>query len=182
MRQEKWKTLWHFTAYVSLFIYGQYVAYVEGVHHYLGHAVDSWEGQMLSNPVTVIYFEAEIAYYSAALIMTLLDFEQKDFWAMFIHHTLTPVMIFVSIQVRHSSLSSHSPHNTGLLPLLTYYPPTHSAPPFRPQSEYSNVGLIVMILHDASDVFLHGAKLYKLMFGQNMGLSTFCMRALCCCV
>ena len=79
----------------------------------------------MHSPWTVLYFEMEVAWYVSSLICLLINRDLRDFWAMLLHHLITPAEVFYS-------------YDCG----------------------YAAIGLVIMFLHDTSDVCLHLAKTF----------------------
>jgi len=125
MRTRRWQTWWQLGGYGTLWVLGLLGMRQEKLLDIFSHIADVWNYPPVHSPSTVLYFEMEVAWYISSLICLLINRDLKDFWAMLLHHLITPAEVFYS-------------YDCG----------------------YAAIGLVIMFLHDTSDVCLHLAKTF----------------------
>ena len=164
MRTRKWQTWWQLGAYSVLWLLGWWGMRQERLLDIFAHISDVWHYPPVHSAWTVLYFEMEIAWYASQLVCLLIHRELRDFYAMLFHHTITPAEIFFSYDVlSHSAHPLHpllppSPRPSFPLMLTPLLHLLLSFPLF--QCGYAAIGLVIMFLHDTSDLFLHIAKTF----------------------
>ena len=125
MRTRRWQTWWQLGGYGTLLMLGLWGMKQEKLLDIFSHIADVWHYPPVHDPWTVLYFEMEVAWYVSSLICLLINRDLRDFWAMLLHHLITPAEVFYS-------------YDCG----------------------YAAIGLVIMFLHDTSDVCLHLAKTF----------------------
>ena len=175
MRTRQWQTWWQLGAYSVLWVLGAWGMHQERLLDIFAHIEDVWHYPPVQSAWTVLYFEMEIAWYASSLLCLLVHRELRDFYAMLFHHIITPAEIFFSYDVRPTP--PHPPRPTPLLPL----PPLTCLTLCRPVSQcgYAAIGLVIMFLHDTSDLFLHVAKTFHNAKFSRLTDATFVAFALC---
>ena len=123
MRTRRWQTWWQLGGYGTLWLLGLWGMKQEQLLDIFTHIADVWHYPPVHSASTLLYFEMEVAWYLSSLLCLLINRDLKDFWAMLLHHLITPAEVFYS-------------YDCG----------------------YAAIGLVIMFLHDTSDVFLHLAK------------------------
>eukprot|EP01113_Clastostelium_recurvatum_P010356 TRINITY_DN1512_c0_g1_i1.p1 TRINITY_DN1512_c0_g1~~TRINITY_DN1512_c0_g1_i1.p1 ORF type:complete len:298 (+),score=48.21 TRINITY_DN1512_c0_g1_i1:198-1091(+) len=96
MQTRHWQCWWQLGGYTILWIMGLRSMLAEDLMDIHSRIQDIWT---ISPHITVIsraYFETEIAWYGSQLLTLIVQRDLKDYYAMLLHHLITPVEIYFS--------------------------------------------------------------------------------------
>jgi hypothetical protein len=140
-----------------------------------------------------LLYNLELGFYISSIFMIIFwEIRRKDFAVMFSHHIATTLLVGASLHfqcvLRRARQSSHRggsawPHACSsiarhqavavvslLMPLRWHLCCRCRRPPANDRC--TRVGVLIMLLHDANDIFMEGAKLAK--YGQRETAAVAC--------
>ncbi|KAJ0076624.1 hypothetical protein Patl1_36135 [Pistacia atlantica] len=153
------ESMWKLTYYATVEFCILKIAYHEPWFRDTKLYFDGYPNQELKLPLELYYMcECGFYIYSIAALLTW-ETRRKDFSVMMSHHVITVILI------GYSYLSS-----SVLLDLLRLLKRSSDRIPLT--LSFFRIGSIILALHDASDVFLEAAKVFK--YSENeLGASVF---------
>lgn len=96
MRMRQTQTVWNLVGYLIMITLGYLAVEESGYFKYFPNPYPAWSAPRYQSGIVNLYFEFEISFYASSLIGTIINYKDKDFYAMFLHHTITPFEIYFS--------------------------------------------------------------------------------------
>jgi len=104
MRQRSWQTYWQFGGYSIFWLLGFKGVITENLI-YVFHNLDNlWNYPPVTNLFSRTYFEIEMGWYFSQLFSLAIHTSMKDYYAMLLHHIITPLEIYYSYQCGYAAI------------------------------------------------------------------------------